>query len=44
MDPEPLARAVFAVLEEKLTGGEIEDVKQALPREIRELWRRQSPM
>jgi uncharacterized protein (DUF2267 family) len=41
MDPETLARAIFAVLEEKLTEGEIEDVKQALPREIRDLWPRQ---
>jgi uncharacterized protein (DUF2267 family) len=38
---EPLGRAIFAVLEERLTEGEIEDVKQALPREIRELWPRQ---
>src|SRR3979490_146777 len=42
MDPETLARAVFAVLEEKLTEGEVEDVKHALPLEIRALWPRQS--
>ena len=40
MDPETLARAVFAVLEEKLSEGEIEHVKQSLPQEIRELWLR----
>lgn len=40
MDPEPLARAVFVVLGEHLTGGEIEDLKASLPAEIRELWPR----
>jgi uncharacterized protein (DUF2267 family) len=40
MDPETLARAVFAVLEGKLTEGEIEEVRQTLPQEIRELWPR----
>jgi uncharacterized protein (DUF2267 family) len=40
MDPEILARVVFAVLEVKLTAGEVEDVKHALPHEIRELWPR----
>jgi uncharacterized protein (DUF2267 family) len=38
LDPEPLARAVFAVLDERLTEGEIEDLKASLPEKIRELW------
>jgi uncharacterized protein (DUF2267 family) len=44
LEPELIARAIFVVLGEKLTEGEIEDVKQALPREIRDLWPRQSRM
>jgi uncharacterized protein (DUF2267 family) len=40
MDPEPLARAVFVVLGERLTEGEIEDLKASLPEKIRELWPR----
>jgi len=40
MDPEALARAVFAVLEEKISDAEIDEVKHALPAEIRELWPR----
>ncbi|OLB97969.1 MAG: hypothetical protein AUH30_09265 [Candidatus Rokubacteria bacterium 13_1_40CM_68_15] len=38
IDPEPVARAVFAVLERRITEGEIEDVKHVLPAEIRSLW------
>jgi uncharacterized protein (DUF2267 family) len=38
LDPPRAATAVFAVLERRVSEGEIEDVKQMLPAEIRELW------
>lgn len=38
VDAERLARAVFAVLEQRVSAGEIEDVKHVLPAEIRDLW------
>ena len=38
IDPEKVARAVFTVLEKRVSEGEIEDVKQVLPAEIRDLW------
>ena len=38
IDPEEVARAVFMVLEKRVTEGEIEDVKYVLPTEIRDLW------
>jgi uncharacterized protein (DUF2267 family) len=38
LDPEPLARAVFGVLEERVAEGEIEGLKASLPEKIRELW------
>ena len=38
VDPEQIARAVFTVLEHRVTEGEIEDVKHILPAELRELW------
>src|SRR5918996_3501248 len=38
IDPEEVARAVFMVLEKRVTEGEIEDVKHVLPTEIRDLW------
>jgi uncharacterized protein (DUF2267 family) len=38
IDVERLARAVFTVLQSRVTAGEIEDVKHILPTEIRELW------
>src|ERR671915_669674 len=34
LDPEPLARAVFGVLEERLTEGEVRDLKASLPEKI----------
>ena len=37
-DSEVVARAVFAVLERRVTDGEIEDVKHILPEPIRRLW------
>lgn len=38
LDPEAVARAVFKVLQSRVTEGEIEDVKNLLPGEIRNLW------
>jgi len=38
VDPEQVARAVFTVLSNRVTEGEIEDVKHVLPAELRELW------
>ncbi|MDB4967194.1 MAG: hypothetical protein JWN44_2883 [Myxococcales bacterium] len=37
-DPELVARAVFTVLARRVSAGEIADVKQTLPSELRELW------
>jgi uncharacterized protein (DUF2267 family) len=36
--PEPFARAVFAVLEQHLTEGEIRHLKGSMPQTLRELW------
>lgn len=38
VDPEQLVSAVFGYLSEKITAGEISDVKKMLPPEIRALW------
>jgi uncharacterized protein (DUF2267 family) len=38
VDPEAVARGVFTVLSAHITEGEIEDVKQVLPAELRDLW------
>jgi uncharacterized protein (DUF2267 family) len=38
-DPARAASAVFRVLAARIAGGEIEDVKQVLPPDIRDLWR-----
>jgi uncharacterized protein (DUF2267 family) len=38
LNPELIARAVFKVLADRVTAGEIDDVKHILPTAIRELW------
>ena len=38
VDPEPVARAVFQLLSERVADGEIDDVLHVLPADIRELW------
>jgi uncharacterized protein (DUF2267 family) len=38
LNPELIARAVFKVLANRVTAGEIEDVKHVMPAEIRALW------
>ncbi|MGE5646155.1 MAG: DUF2267 domain-containing protein [Acidobacteriota bacterium] len=38
IDPERVATAVFRVLANRVTTGEIEDIVRILPAEIRELW------
>jgi uncharacterized protein (DUF2267 family) len=37
-DPEQAVTAVLAVLERRVSEGEIKDIKQTLPAEVRELW------
>jgi len=36
--PEPVARAVFSVLAQRISDGQIQDVKHVLPEELRSLW------
>ncbi len=38
VDVEELVRAVFRLLDHRVSGGEIEDVKGILPRQLRALW------
>ena len=38
INPEQVVRAVFHVLTDHLTSGEVEGVKHCLPKEIRALW------
>jgi len=37
-DPKEACRTVFRVLEERMPGGVMEDVKRVLPEPIRDLW------
>ena len=37
-DPEEVTRAVFKVLQNHVTAGEIEDVKSNLPKDVQALW------
>mgnify|MGYP001070364131 CR=1 FL=1 len=37
-DAAEAARSVFAVLEEKMPGGELQDVRNILPEPIRDIW------
>jgi uncharacterized protein (DUF2267 family) len=38
VDPEQVARAVFQLLADRVTAGEVEKVKKTLPADIRSLW------
>jgi uncharacterized protein (DUF2267 family) len=38
LSPENVTKAVFALLAERVSAGEIEDVKRMLPEPVRELW------
>jgi len=38
VDPETAARKVFKVIRHKVTDGEIQDVRQMMPPELKELW------
>ncbi len=37
-DPEEVTRAVFKVLQNHVTGGEIDDVKSNMPKDLQPLW------
>ena len=38
VDPEQVVRTVFRVLARHVTAGEVEEVRGALPKDIRQLW------
>lgn len=38
LDAGEIARAVFALLNERISAGEIDNVKKSLPKDIREMW------
>lgn len=40
IDAELTARSVFDVIERSVSKGEVEDVKNSLPQELRDLWRK----
>lgn len=38
VEPEQVARSVFKVIAQRVSEGEIDDVKHLMPKELRELW------
>lgn len=38
LDPERVARGVFAILAKRISKGEVQDIKRSLPPEIKDLW------
>lgn len=38
IDPEKAARCVFSVLEKRISKGEIQNVKNMLPEDVKEIW------
>jgi uncharacterized protein (DUF2267 family) len=44
IDPEHAARSVFRLLEERIDDGEVQDVRNALHRKVRELWSDGEPL
>ncbi len=38
LDAERVAKAVFRILEDRITAGEIQDVKATLPKDLQQLW------
>jgi uncharacterized protein (DUF2267 family) len=38
LDTEQAARAVLRVIEKRIAPGEVEDVRAAMPKELRTLW------
>lgn len=38
IQPEPACRAVFQLLQNRISAGEIEDVKHMMPERLRDLW------
>lgn len=43
-DPERVLRAVLRTVSQHVTGGELDEVKQSLPLEIRRLWPESAPV
>ncbi len=44
VDPERITRGVFAVLSRHLSAGQIDDIRQGLPAQIRTLWPVETPV
>lgn len=42
-DPEIAVTAVFSLLSDKITAGEVEDLRASLPRDVREMWPAPAP-